>query len=107
MVVSYRHGDLCLVKVEKLPKDLEVAKTDVILEGQTNTHRIVKGRLYFKDVDRFIFGYLEAYDGAYLTHPEHGDKGTQKLLKAPIKAGVYELRRQHEETHEGMRQVVD
>jgi len=103
---SYRHGDLVLVEVEKLPKDLEPTNTDVILEGKTNTHRIVKGKIYFKEVDMFVFGYLEAFQGAYLTHPEHGE-GKSKVLKAPIEPGFYELRRQQEETHEGMKQVED
>ena len=95
------------MEVDSIPKDAKAKKDNVILEGKSNTHRIVKGRVFLKKVDEFIFGYLEAYEGAYLTHPEHGEEQEGTIKKAPIAKGFYELRQQHEQTHEGMKKVVD
>jgi len=103
----YRHGDLALVEVNELPTGLTEAKTKILLEGKTSTHRVSKGKIYFKDVSPFIFGYVVVPDGAVLLHPEHGEPNGNKVREAKIKSGIYELRRQQEFTHEGMKEVID
>lgn len=103
-----RHGDLCLVKISKLPTGLEQAKTKAIMKGSGgNDHSTDTGKIYFKTNGDFIFGYLKAKD-TKLYHIEHGKvvKG-KSLREAKIPDGIYELRRQNEYTHEGMKQVID
>jgi hypothetical protein len=90
---------MALIGIKELPKGLKASKSDVVLEGKSNTHRFKGGRLYLKAVDDFVFGYLKAKN-TVLLHPEHG-----KNVK--IKDGVYELRKQHEDTNDGMKPVQD
>lgn len=96
---SIRHGDLSLIKIAKLPKDLVETKTKVLLTGShDHGHTINAGKVYFKQVDGFVFGYLIA-KGTILNHIEHG--------KVKLTDGVYELRKQQELTHDGMKPVID
>ena len=103
-----RHGDLALVEIETLPKGLAKSETEVIMKGSgNNPHSAKNCTLYLKNDGPFVIGYLVTGEGAYLTHPEHGE-GKGPLKKAPLESGkVYELRRQVEDTHEGMKPVVD
>ena len=105
---NYRHGDLALIGIKKLPRGLKRAKTKVIIQSSGgNAHSIDNGTVYFKDVDEYVFGYLAAKNTS-LYHKEHGKKGTNKSLKvAKIDDGIYELRHQNEKTHEAMRRVED
>ena len=43
-----RQGDLLLRKVEKLPKQAKIVKSDVILEGEAtgHVHRIMDGEIF-------------------------------------------------------------
>ncbi|KAB0668972.1 hypothetical protein F6V30_14135 [Oryzomonas sagensis] len=102
-----RHGDLALVKIDKLPEGLQAASTQTLMQGSGgNNHDVRNGTVYLKGVDQFVFGYLMATTGCTLLHPDHGaGKGAIKTAKLP--AGVYELRRQFEHKHESMTQVVD
>ncbi len=103
---NYRHGDLTLFGIDKLPEGLKLSKTKVLIKSSGgNAHSINKGSVYFKDVDEYVFGYLVAKDTT-LFHKEHGD-GKGELRKAKIEDGIYELRRQNEKTHESMRKVED
>lgn len=73
-----------------------------------NEHTVKNGRLFLKDIDQFVFGYLIAEKGCKLFHIEHGEKIKGKELReAKIKQGIYELRKQCEDTHDGMKQVID
>ena len=103
-----RHGDLCLKKVKNLPDDLQETKTKILMTGSGgNDHAIDNGKVYLKQVNDFVFGYLIAKD-TKLLHPEHGKKiKGQNLKEVKLDDGIYELRKQHEETHEGMVAVVD
>jgi len=96
-----RHGDLILKQIKELPQDLKETKTKILLKGShEHNHSIDKGKVYLKNVDKFVFGYLVAED-TKLFHDEHSPKG------AELENGIYELRRQVEYTHAGMKQVVD
>lgn len=102
----YRHGDIALVPIEKLPEGLTKSKSKIIIKSSGgNPHSIDKGEIYFKDVNQFVFGYLVAKNTTLL-HPEHGI-GEGELRKAVIEDGVYEIRRQQEGRHEGMTPVID
>jgi len=107
--MNYRHGDLGLVGVKSLPKGLKESKTEEIMRGSNNnSHSFSGGKLYLKQKGDFVIGYLKAGKGCKLYHIEHGkvEKG-KTLREVKIKEGVYELRRQCEDTNEGMKQVVD
>jgi hypothetical protein len=72
-----------------------------------NPHKVRNGKVYFKNVDQFVFGYLVAEKSCILFHKDHGVKKGGVMKEAPVPEGVYELRRQVERTHEGMRVVRD
>lgn len=111
--ILYLHGDLALVKIDKLPEDLpEKATTKILIRGSNNNpHQIDNGEVYFKKVDQYVFGYLVAKNTT-LYHCEHGEKTKGRKLKSGLKKakildGIYELRNQFEETPEGMQIVKD
>jgi hypothetical protein len=103
---NIRHGDLCLCSVDALPEGLKASDTNVLMTGSGgNDHVFGKGTFY-PHVDGQIVGYLVA-EGTKLLHPDHGKKGKGTLRKVNIANGIYEARRQNEETHEALRPVVD
>ncbi len=100
---AYRHGEIALVKVDKLPEGLELAKTNIIMVGSHgNNHSIDQGELYFKKESDFVFGYLVAKD-TNLLHSEH----SPKIGDAKIEDGIYKLIKQQEFTPEGLVPVID
>lgn len=103
---AYRHGEVLLLSVDKLPKGLELAKTNVFMVGSHgNNHSIDTGKLYFtKPIEGdFTFGYLVAKSTS-LFHPEHQDPKTKNC---PIKNGIYKLIKQQEFTPNGLVPVID
>ena len=112
--MNYRHGDLGLFSIKELPKDnIEKSNSKNIMIGSHgNSHRYNIGELYISKIDHpFIFGYFIATEETILFHKSHGDKeiimnGT-KYKEAKIKPCIYELRKQNEETHEGMQAILD
>lgn len=107
---NYRHGDVALIGVKTLPKELKAVDTKVLVKDGSggNSHTFTGGKFYPNVSGAFVVGYLVAEDGAKLYHPEHGEivaGSTQREMN--IETGVYEVRRQIEDTHEGMKQVVD
>ena len=107
--MNIRHGDMCLIGIEKLPEGLVPAKTNVLMRGSGgNDHAFTEGTFYPTTKDQFVFGYFVAQKGCKLLHPDHGKKIKKKSLReASVPEGIYELRRQFEDTHEGMKEVVD
>lgn len=104
----YRHGEIALVKIDKLPEGLKNSESKVLIEGSHgNSHSISSGQIYFKQVDNFIFGYLVAKN-TKLLHTEHGEiKGRKTLREADIADGVYELRKQQEFINNELKPVID
>lgn len=99
---AYRHGEIVLVKVDKLPKGLTLSKSKTLMVGShNNSHTVSSGKIYFKKESEYVFGYLVA-KGTTLLHPEHGVKG-----RAKINDGVYQLIRQIEYTAQGLIPVKD
>lgn len=99
----YRHGEVALLQIEKLPKGLTASKQKVFMVGSHgNNHAIDNGTIYFKNKDNFVFGYLKAKN-TNLLHPEHKDKNGN----AKIQDGFYKLIKQQEFTPEGLIPIVD
>lgn len=106
-LLNFRHGDVALIGVTELPEELGTKSTDNILyAGKTSAHRISGGVFYKMSADVNVIGYLVAGDKCVLLHSDHGD-GDRGKKTAMILKGVYEVRRQVENTHEGMMPVVD
>lgn len=100
---GYRHGEIALVKVDKLPDDLELSGSKVLMVGShNNSHSIDRGELYFKKEGDFGFGYLVAKNTSLL-HPEH----SPKVGKAKLEDGVYKLIKQSEFTPSGLVPIID
>lgn len=104
----YRHGDLGLVQVDKMPAGLDVSKSNVLLENGSggHSHTFKGGKFYPKVEGDFVLGYLFA-SKTKLYHPEHGGKKTGNLKEATIKDGIYEVRKQNEHTPNGLKPVID
>lgn len=104
----FRHGEIVFVKIEKLPNDLVESESKVIVKGQNgHSHSINNGKLYFKNADTYIFGYLVAKNTSLL-HDEHGviiDGSKSRIAKLPN--GVYELRKQQEFINNELKPVID
>lgn len=99
---NIRHGDIAFIGIDKLSKGLKSSKSNKIMEGGSggNTHIFKGGTFYPKIEGSNIIGYFKAKN-TKLYHIEHSPKGCK------IENGVYEVRRQVEYTHEGMKQVID
>lgn len=104
----YRHGEIGLIPISKLPNGLTLSNSKIIMQGSHgNSHLINSGELYFKQVDAFVFGYLVAKNTTLL-HKEHGKKIEGKEYKeAHIPDGVYELRKQNEFINSELKPVID
>jgi len=99
----YRHGEILLRKISKLPTGLKESKTNVIMSGShANSHTFNNGKLYLKKENDFVFGYFRAKDTSLL-HPEH----SPKIGDAKIPDGNYELRKQQEHTPSGLVPIID
>ncbi len=107
--MKYRHGDMALISVEKLPEGLKKSNSKILMKGSHgNNHSFENGEFYPQNKNRFVFGYLVAKKNCCLFHITHGKKTNGKRLKkAKIKTGIYELRKQQEDTHVGLEPVLD
>lgn len=107
-IETIRHGELNLLPIVKKPAGLKETSKVLNIGSHGHPHGVVNGTFYVKNGGENVIGYLVAKDGCYLTHEEHGDiEGGGNLKKAMIDTGVYEVRNQVEDGHEGMKQVID
>lgn len=126
----FRHGDLGLVEVSSLPEGLKKSNLKILMNGSGgHNHTFAHGEFYPNKKD-LVIGYLVANNRTRLYHPEHGNicsvcnysklKSTNicpkcgtdfikegKLRIAKPLAGIYELIKQFEDTHDGMKPVED
>ncbi len=102
MKQAWRQGDICGVKIPELPKGLKASKVATLLQNGSsgNPHDFKGGIFYPKVGGDFIIGYLKA-KGTKIYHVEHSPKGDK------IPDGLYEIRRQSEDTIRGLKQVQD
>jgi hypothetical protein len=105
---NIRHGDMALIGIKELPKGLAASDTKALMKGSHgNDHGFEGGVFYPKQNGDNLVGYFVAKRGCKLLHPEHGEGDGAGLCIAKIKAGVYEVHHQTEQTHEGLRPVID
>lgn len=99
---TIRQGDILLVKIDKLPDGLEPSDIKTFLENGSggNPHSFEGGVFYPKNEDDFILGYFESKN-TKIYHAEHSPNWDS------IPDGVWQVRRQNEETIEGLKAVVD
>ncbi len=106
---NYRHGDMSLIGIDKIPNDAKKNNTKTIMQGSGgNNHSFDNGTFYISGSnDIFVIGYLKAKN-TKLFHIDHGKEIQGKALReAVISDGCYEIRRQFEDTNEGMEPVID
>jgi len=105
-IQCFRHGEICLKKISKLPKGLKVSGSKCIMQGShSNSHTIDNGKLYFiksGSEGTYVFGYLVAQNTSLL-HPEH----SPKVGQAKLPNGIYQLLKQQEYTPSGLIPVQD
>ena len=102
----YRHGDVLIESVEKMPDNLLPKKDCVLLEGETtgHMHTLTKAKV-FTTVEKpsvtndYLIGYFETEEGALLTHQEH------QTIELP--KGIYKFYAQREWDEQEERQVRD
>ena len=99
MKKAYRHGENLLIKIEALPSDVQLLKTNIFATGSSNNnHSITTGKLFKNETGL----YLEAKNTC-LIHPEHSPKKGD----AQIEDGFYQIKTQVEYTPEGLKPVID
>lgn len=100
--MKIRQGDILLIKIKALPKEIEKLTDKVLAYGEAtgHSHRFNNPSL----VDRYTADgklYLQVYQPATIIHEEHHEQ--------VILPGVYEQiqEREYDYVEESMRQVVD
>lgn len=107
--MNIRHGDLALIEVHAaLPAGLTASKSKVIMTGSGGNHHSFDRGTFYPHQDGQTVGYFVAVEGTHLLHPDHGKivKG-KRLREIEIEAKTYRCVKQAEQTHAGMRPVVD
>ena len=106
--MNIRHGDMALIGVEKLPEGLTASRSNILLTGSGNNPHTVDRGTFYPDQNGQVVGYLVADDKCRLFHPDHGQEVTKSdSREVTVPKGIYAVRRQIEDTHEGMRAVED
>jgi len=82
--MQYRHGDILVERVDKLPKGAKIKKGNVIVSSSNDHILEGKGKIYESDGNL----YLKITGKANLNHSEH------KKIDLPV--GVYKVIRQIE-----------
>jgi hypothetical protein len=105
---NYRHGDLGLIGVSELPTGLKKSDSKILMNGSGGHNHTFDHGEFYPHNDGLVIGYLVANNRTRLYHPEHGKViNGKELREAKITGGIYELRRQQEDTHDGMKPVED
>ena len=129
---NIRHGDLSLIGIKKLPAKLIKSDTKVLMVGSGgNDHSITQGKVYLKKDNPSAkwggqilvnlgakgvknpatlvnhIGYVVAPKGCLLLHTDHGEKKKGKTFREIPIEGIFGLIGQVEDTHDGMKAVVD
>jgi hypothetical protein len=95
----YRHGDVMIWAIDKLPKGIEPHRGSVLHSGDNNSHDIISGDAFIGESSGKKF--LVCKSEVTLDHAEHG--------KGVLPEGIYEIRIKREYDHmlEESREVVD
>lgn len=96
---AYRHGEILLLKIDKMPENAKELETKIFATGSSNNnHSVMTGKLFKKENEL----YLEAKDTSLL-HPEH----SPNIGDAKIEDGFYQIITQVEYTPDGLKPVID
>ena len=100
--IGIRQGDILYLKIPSIPEGLKAVKTDTILQNGSggNPHKFTGGTFHPKIEGDFVLGYLKA-KGTKIFHVEHNPKGNE------LPDGNYQILKQSEYTHEGLRPIID
>ncbi len=109
-----RHGDLLLVmeidgQPITLPKGLQASSEKVIMRGSNNNpHSFDNGVFYPHTEGQFGIGYFVSKNTT-LYHRTHGchEVSADKKASKKIPDMVYLCKKQNEDTHDGMKPVLD
>jgi hypothetical protein len=107
-IIPIRHGDLVFVPIAKIPRGLKKDTTGILLQtgSSGHPHSYKAGTFYPRVEGDYNLGYLNAKN-TKLYHFEHGDTDVGGLREAELPDDKYEVRRQVEQTQDGMRPVMD
>lgn len=117
--MNIRHGDMALREIDKLPDGLVKSEAKILMTGSGgNNHTYTNGEFYPKQVDQFVFGYFRSLSDCKLYHKGHGQdkdgnfiteiiKGEEVKVTCIPSSKIYELRKQCEDTYDGMKPVID
>jgi len=99
--VMHRQGDVLFVKVEALPDDVILHKSDVIVEGEVtgHAHRLSQGRILEATEGRLFLEILDTSKESEVVHEEHHP--------VKLEPGYWEVVRQREYSPEAVRMVID
>ena len=103
-------GDLCIRRIDKLPKGLKVATAEggnfILAHSETGHHHVVKERaaqFLIDETNQFI-AYLAVKEPCEIEHLRDFDMHAPVMLEG---GNFYEIRRQREYMPEGFRRVED
>ncbi len=101
MTNIFRHGEIGLVSVNKIPEIKETKSNTFATGSHGNNHTFKGGKMYLLEKpQQHVIGYFVAKD-TKLYHPEHSPKGCE------LPNGKYEIRKQSEFTPQGLIPVID
>jgi hypothetical protein len=98
---AYRHGDVVIVRIDRIPDGLKPSRLGrTLAEGEVtgHAHVMTSGDVSLYEKDDVLYMHVES-DEATLTHEEH------ETITIPN--GDYMIERQREYTPEGWRRVAD
>lgn len=98
----YRHGDIIIAKVDRIPQDVMRRHSSVLARGEATGHShraAVPSSVELYDSDQVGVGYMLVEASATLVHDEHGP--------IELKAGAYRFWHQREYTPKEIRRIVD
>lgn len=111
MKKGIRHGDVLLIKEDKLPEWLKRHNSNIFLAWKNNNHEISQWEVYItKNPDtlrdnEFQYGWIVAKNTT-LIHNEHSPLNDKKK-DASISDWVYSIWKQKESTADGFKIVID
>ena len=71
----YRHGDLCIKSIEKLPEKLRKLTHNILAEGEVtgHAHKLISGDFTLYEDEKGTL-YFQAVTPVEIDHEEHGIK---------------------------------
>jgi len=106
---NYRHGDMAIIGISSLPKNLKSSKSKILLQNGSGGHsHSFDNGIFYPDPKEYEenglkiiqLGFLKAKN-TKLFHEEHSPKGGK------IENGIYQIRRQYESIHGIQKPVID